>query len=281
MLGKVLKYEWKATARLFLPLYLMVLAFATINRFLLPIADAHEKFPAFYSIMTVLSMIIYVSLLVGLILMALFVMIQRFYKNLLGDEGYLMFTLPVPTWMHILSKLLISMLWVIISGIVAICSIGIVAAHDSFQKMWESLCTGWSTFQQTFGNMHYLISVEMIVMGLLSLAAAILTIYAAIALGHLFRKYKLLISFGMYIVLNTISQILMLVPLLSYPGTSITFGDAAAANVQTTIKVGDSVAANAVQINGLCLGIIACFGVISVAYFLVTHYILDRKLNLE
>jgi len=34
MLGKLLKYEFKATARLFLPLYLALLAFALINCFL-------------------------------------------------------------------------------------------------------------------------------------------------------------------------------------------------------------------------------------------------------
>ena len=38
MLGKLMKYEIKATARLFLPLYAALLVFSLINRFLNPFA---------------------------------------------------------------------------------------------------------------------------------------------------------------------------------------------------------------------------------------------------
>ena len=46
--------------------------------------------------------------------------VQRFYKNLLGREGYLMHTLPVTETQLILSKLLTSMVWVLCSGLVGI-----------------------------------------------------------------------------------------------------------------------------------------------------------------
>ena len=36
MLTKLLKYEFRATARLFLPLYLALIVFALINRFISP-----------------------------------------------------------------------------------------------------------------------------------------------------------------------------------------------------------------------------------------------------
>ena len=36
------------------------------------------------------------------------VTIQRFYKGLLGQEGYLMFTLPVKNWQLVFSKALVS-----------------------------------------------------------------------------------------------------------------------------------------------------------------------------
>ncbi len=58
--------------------------------------------------------------------MTLTMMIQRFNKNLLSDEGYLMHTLPVKPWKHIASKLLASMLWMIGSVVVALISILVI-----------------------------------------------------------------------------------------------------------------------------------------------------------
>ena len=44
--------------------------------------------------------------------------IQRFNKSLIGDEGYLMFTLPVTHTQLLNSKLIASLLWVVVGTIV-------------------------------------------------------------------------------------------------------------------------------------------------------------------
>ena len=41
--------------------------------------------------------------------------LQRFYKNLLSGEGYLMHTLPVRPWQHIASKLIAAVVWTVLS----------------------------------------------------------------------------------------------------------------------------------------------------------------------
>ena len=46
-------------------------------------------------------------------------MVYRFYKNLMTDEGYLMFTLPVSRSQLIWSKLIVSMAWGILSAVLA------------------------------------------------------------------------------------------------------------------------------------------------------------------
>ena len=90
MLSKLLKYELKATGRIFLPLFLALLLFAGINRFTL----SPDEFDA----PAMISMIMYIIIMVGMFVMTFIMMIQRFYKNLLSDEGYLMLTLPVKPW---------------------------------------------------------------------------------------------------------------------------------------------------------------------------------------
>ena len=269
MLGKLLKYEIKATARLFLPLYLTILVFAIINRFFFGMPNIGNDSMSINSLAMAISMFIYVTLMVGMLLMTLIVMIQRFYKNLLGDEGYLMFTLPVQSWSHILSKLTTSMLWTIVSGVVALCSILIIASKNIFiPEIYKRFSVFSGLVREYLGGFTFVVSFEVIVFFLLSLASSILTIYAAIALGHLFNKYKLLTSLGMYIALNTLSQMLMTF-------TSFIFSN------QITLKFGSNSIPSAQTISSLLLGGILYFVVINAGYFVLTNYILKRKLNLE
>ena len=103
MLGKLLKYEIKATARWFLPIYIIIFLFAFINRLINPFQKVGDTYTAtveglnFLNFMRGISIFVYFALIVAVIAMTFIIIIQRFYKNLLGDEGYIMFTLPVKT----------------------------------------------------------------------------------------------------------------------------------------------------------------------------------------
>jgi hypothetical protein len=269
MLGKLLKYEVKATARLFLPLYLTIVVFAVINRFFLAMPNLGEKSFSFYSLAMTISMIVYVTLMIGLVVMTMFVLIQRFYKNLLGDEGYLMFTLPVKSWSHILSKLIISMLWTFVSGIVAACSIVIISSKNILiPEIYKEMSMVLGQLREYLGSFGYLVGFEVIVLSLLSLASTILIIYAAIALGHLFNKHKLLASFGMYIVLQVISQMIMSLSGFIFFNLAI-------------FKPESTFIPSVLLVNGILLLSILYSGAFTAGYFFLTNYILKRKLNLE
>ena len=45
------------------------------------------------------------------ILLTIYLLVERFYHNLLGNEGYLMFALPVSTSEHIIAKILTALIW--------------------------------------------------------------------------------------------------------------------------------------------------------------------------
>lgn len=117
MLRKLIKYEFKATGRIFFPLYLALIIIAFIQRLFFQFNIENMG----SIVINILSLI--VPSLFGAIVMAIcvvtFVMtIQRFYKNMLGREGYLMFTLPVSVSKLIWSKLIVVMVWIILSVIV-------------------------------------------------------------------------------------------------------------------------------------------------------------------
>jgi hypothetical protein len=204
MLSKLLKYEIKATGRIFLPIYSALLIFAVVNRFVQAFSQGQWQMPA------VISMAVYIAIMVAMFVMTLIVMIQRFYKNLLSDEGYLMLTLPVRPWSHIVCKLLVSMLWIMASGMAALLSIMIIALQkDSISALIREAVP---FFQQVFayvGSRIFLWSLEAAIGFLLSIVSGILIVYASIAIGHLFDNHKIFASFGAFVILNTLSQILV------------------------------------------------------------------------
>lgn len=199
MLGKLLKHEFQATGRLLLPLYgilfLAALLSGIINRF--------HNANTIMNIATALSNTAYIFSIV-LIGAAVFVlMIYRFYKNLLGDEGYLMFTLPVNIHQLILSKLITSLFWIITVVCFVLASLYFVfIPHVPMSQIIH-------VFQTALDGELQLI--ELLPFLLASLLSNILMIFASIAIGQLFSKSKLLSSFIAYICLYGIMQVVLLV----------------------------------------------------------------------
>lgn len=263
MLINLLKYEIRATMRLLLPLYLVLLIFAGINRLLFSLSLDVSTDSFLHSISIIISMVIYITLMIGIIVMTLVILIQRFYKNLLGDEGYLMFTLPVQTWKHILSKLLIALLWIISSGMVAVISI-LIISNEKFEL--KEIPMIFDAIGREVGVNGYLFSFEMLFLGMIGFATNIVLIYAAIALGHLFNKYKLLASFGMYIALSAICQVLVVLYVYLLKDSIPVFSS----NVPTNYEI---------QILLLYSFIITA--IIAAGSFILTQSLLKKKLNLE
>ncbi len=262
MLNKLLKYEIKATARWFLPLYIAVLVFAGINRLLY--SNSLSMVLASFNLqaLSVISMMIYVTLIIGMMAMTLVVMIQRFYKNLLGDEGYLMFTLPVQTWKHIVNKLLVAVFWTILSGMIAVCSILIIASIVDSKMMLSDI------FAFLMQHLEYTTAVEITLLSFLGTVSGIIMIYAAIALGQLFNKHRLLASFGMYIGISTVCQVLFFI-LASIFGR----GTFSQSPYEPTLWQS--------QAQVFLLYGIMYFAIVIAGCFALTNFILKRKLNLE
>ena len=133
MLRKLMKHEFRATARLMLPLYLAALVLALLSR-LGDLATQHIAVSGF-NILDLLYGIITVGFAVALIavpVVAFILMILRFRSNLLADEGYVMFTLPVSTHQLVWSKLLVSLVWFVGAVVVDALAVMVLAADRAF-----------------------------------------------------------------------------------------------------------------------------------------------------
>ena len=86
MLGKLMKYEFKATSRMLLPINGAMLLFALIIRLFMELNFFQTGNMAISALATVMA-VMYVMVIIAAFVITLIVIIQRFYKNLLTDEG--------------------------------------------------------------------------------------------------------------------------------------------------------------------------------------------------
>lgn len=265
MLGKLLKHEFKATGRLLIPFYIMLFIFSIINKITFSL-NAFEKGPIakFISTTTIFA---YIAIIIVIIVGSYLLIIERFYKNLVTREGYLMFTIPVKTSSLINAKIITMFFWTVISIILPL--IALFFTFIPFKDYGTILPLIKGTIDNIisssgFSN-FYLLVFEMIIMLLLSIIYKTLTIYLSIAIGQSFvGKNKILSSFIIYAVLSIILQLLTAAGLLL-------------AGLITNKSVD--------ELNNLPHLIMMVTNLLSIIFIAIqyyyTHYFLDKKLNLE
>lgn len=292
MLGKLLKYELKATSRYFMFLYSAVIGLAIINKifWLIPtdnaVMDVVRGFITFAFVIATVATIIF----------SFVIIIFRFYKNLLSDEGYLSFTLPVTATKHIISKMLVSVMWIIVTVIVVIGSLLILAIDTGFYTAFPEV---WSLINQFFDlNPEFVkFVVEMLIVLIVAMFSSTLMLYTAMSIGHLFSKHRVVASivsyFGLYFAVQTINSIVLAVTMaVGFGPTAFTsleasndvqFNMANSMDLSTmfTGEAGITYSNFLNMISAIAIIVVVMQIVLAVAYFLVTRYILKRKLNLE
>ena len=98
MLGKLIKYDLKALAKILAPLWGVLLVMGIIFGI-----SIRSNLEGIGNTMIVFSLVVIVAVI---FVVNVIIVIQRFWKGLLQEEGYLMFTLPVTTRSLILSKVI-------------------------------------------------------------------------------------------------------------------------------------------------------------------------------
>ena len=198
MLGKLMKYEFRATAIYFLPIY-VVLVLVSGLRYVVSLIS--QKFSNGFSAFSGFSLsAIYLLLALGLTITTFIVIIIRFYKNLLGTEGYLMFTLPVSVEQNILAKLIPSVVWFFGSCVLGMLTIA-PAMGLRFNDNPFTMFTGIR-----LGDVPEILLAVLMVIG--SIAGTFLFYYLCMCIGQMFNSHRFLASAGAYIVIQTVLQIL-------------------------------------------------------------------------
>ena len=268
MLGKLLKYELKATSRVFIPLYIAILVVSIVNGLSLNLEILNIQ-----GLATIVLMCLFISLFV----ITIVVTIQRFNKNLLKDEGYLMFTLPVSSKHLVLSKYLTSLIWTFLSFIVAFLSFTIIFMIPTYQYFDFSYFI--NEFNLLFSNMLNLNIlgqfIKIILLMIISYTIFIFNVYLALSVGQLpvFNRFRNVSSFIGFLVINL---------LISYAQNIVSlFVNDASVNIEAIDNINYAISSvTSIVSKGLNIAIVINLIIILVLFF-ATTYILDKKLNLE
>jgi hypothetical protein len=262
MLGKLIKHEFKAVSKTLGILHLALLFITIIGVFTINFNSGSDNLQMISS----LTLVMYILILIAVACAVTIYLVVRFYRNLFTDEGYLMNTLPAKPFELILSKLFVGFVWCVINVVCSGISIFFLSlsktSMDDFTTAWNAISDELVKNGITMGSLipYFIFG------GIISLLYMLVMFYASVAIGQTFKNHKVLFSLGAYVVLYVISQIISSL-------TLIPFGFFSYLNDYT------------INMKNTILPIIGLSYVASIAllivYFVITNYILSRKLNLE
>ena len=217
MLGKLLKYELRATGRQVLPLCGGMVAFALLRR-LLGLLQITRAWPGLDGALDSLGIGLFTLLLIACTVAVFIVLIMRYYRNLYTDEGYLMNTLPVSPTQNLPAKTFVAVIWQVAALVALLISVFISVVGTPVSRQ---IALGFAEMNIELQHLFLLhqgfvliIAIETILVIFISAFAGMLQFYAAISLGQFIRRHRVLgavvFYFGLNFAFSVLSMLVML-----------------------------------------------------------------------
>ena len=279
MLGKLIKHELAATGRMLLPMQGILLIISVIGFLLLnlKVFDEHVE-------IGITMFMFYIFFIFAIAVATQIYLAVRFYKNLFTDEGYLSFTLPVKPYMHLVSKGICMAIWQTVNVAMTVISVCILLLYQNFLGEFISVCSelDWGFLNDIglsfpgiigFGIGFYIIS-EIF---------SITTIFISVCIGQLANTYKAAASIIAYVVIQVCYQIIASIV------TSVTMvGDMF--SITSDVMYEEMVAryGEIELIRSVVdmyihtfLSVMIISGVLSIIFYIASHIIVSKRVNLQ
>ncbi len=256
MLGKLISYEFKTTRKTFGLVYLVLLICSLLTGIMSGNSERSE-------IISTLTFIIVEALIIAAMVILIRVVIKMYSDELYGSQAYLNRTLPVKPWQLLLAKLIVIMIWTLLTIICIILCLFVYV-----QMMVISYGGGYDLIeiiQELFQMIGYgFEQYWSVILGLfLSLAAEVLLIGLVITITACFHlnKGKSFVSVGLFFLIGLLSNWIFYDLLLGDYGIEMFFDSS------VTYSFG-TLASSLVSIG------------LGTVYFLITAYLLKKKADL-
>lgn len=303
MKRKLIKYELMATARLYLPLFLVMAVSALLGRLSLwqmpwVVVSEPQRFSVGASIgrsdamgqlwgtLATFVIFFYILVMLGALVVHFIITLQRFWKSLLGDEGYLMFTLPVTAGDLLWAKAVSAFLWSIATVLMIAAAILILLWHPRMvsairYQLAQIPPDSWSLIHQMLRSifppvLRPVLVIEFFVNGF----GGLFLLYAAMAMGHTVRRHKVLAALASYaaitMVIGTAASLLMgaLFPILASGVSELELFMSTPELLLFARQMGDF-------LTGVWSFVLVADLATAVGTFLLARHLLTTQLNLE
>lgn len=284
MLRKLMKHELLATGRIMLPMFALVMLAAVggnISTYRLLETDN-----GFFNTVGVLLLTVFIVAIFAACLLAFALMVNRFYQNLLKDEGYLMMTLPVTVHEHVLSKLLVSILWFSLTAVTVVLAFFILIYQAGFIRGFfsEVIEILGALVTEGYGAHSVIFALELLLLAAAGSAMFCLQAYAAIAIGHSFASHKTFFSIGAYFLIQTAMQIVYILLANTAGKTIFHFINnfIESTMVETILADGTTLYMSApLTVHVILLGAVGVIALHGAAFYAITAYFMKKRLNLN
>lgn len=264
MLLKLIKYDFRST----FPKLLVSSIIYTVAGIIAPLI--------LYPI-NPLASVITVSVSVGMGILAycisiLIFLFQYYHKNIYGEEGYLMSTLPTSGYKLLLSKFIVALIWNVISAVLIILSINVMIFVYTNGLSKFAYDINWGIF---FSNNYAVTATIYTIIGMIaSTLFILLAIYFSISVSQLpiWGKAGTLMGFVTFIVVSIISDIPDF--FLSKNLNFVKFSSAIVTNDALS-----TILQNSADITTLISSIIEI--AMAVGLFFLTGWLIDKKISLK
>jgi hypothetical protein len=195
MLGKLIQYDIRSTWREFAGVYLSILLGVLI---LPPLFSGYTN-----QFVNTIAGFVAAGIIIATIVVMVITLFRIFNTNVYSREGYLTLTLPVTSSQIVFSKLLVSTMWIILTGIVSV--IGICVFILNMQPVQLSEITdGIRKIMGMLDSRGTLAIALMILAMLVSTVKEIAKLFLACSIAHLKQigRFRVAIGIFSYFVLS-------------------------------------------------------------------------------
>ena len=269
MVRKLLKYDLRAVFKYLLVIYAIVLGTAGLNRLL----QFFESDQVWYQIGFRSSLVLLVIGIASMLLLTEILLVQRFYKNLFTNEGYLTFTLPATIHEQLWSKILCSVICIIATVFVMFLAFFIATSGLVFSEVMKAAGYLFRQVVKEAGalNMTFYI-VEWMLIFLFGAANAVMLFDTCLAIGQLAKKHRVGLAVAVFFIQYFVTQILGTVFLIIE----------ATKDFELFELIADSFSKHPQQaLHIVGLSVMVFMLLLFALYYFITYRILKKRLNLE
>ena len=272
MLTKLIKYDIRSTWRDFAGIFLAIL----LGVILVPMAMKNFS----NELVQLTAGLVAFAIVIAVIAITIINLFKIYNTNVFSKEGYLTMTLPVKASQILTSKLLVSSMWITLTGIVSI--IGMIIFTLIITPMGlDQLWIGFRTLLEQLDRMSYITMILLVLLIIIYITKEVAKLFLACTVAHLkiLTKWRTPLGILTYFVLSWIESLLFQMTGDILFRASGRFEEMA---FQLQIMGGSATPQEFLSLFNGSLGIGILYSLILMAAFsLSTIWLLNRKLDLD